>query len=357
LNALAAMCAVLLVGGVLAAFGRSEASGRTVRATGTTVPLPQPASTQAATTTTVAATTTTAAATTTTSKPPPATTVATTAAPPPAVDASHRAAVTTVSFTFVDPSRPTPSAPGDPGAPTRTLPTIVRYPASRVGAPFPLIAFAHGYSSSPGVYAALLDYWSSAGYVVAAPSFPRGTAGGLLNENDLVNQPGDLSFVITKVLALAGPGGPLAGLVDTARVGVAGHSDGASTTEGIGYNSCCKDKRVLADAVMEGDEHAFPGGALSVAGSPPLLVIQADHDVFNPASFGLQLFHDTASPKYLLWLVNAQHLEPFTTDLAHRAVVEAVTTGFFDRYLKGRADGVTAMRRGVSPGLATLTAG
>lgn len=233
----------------------------------------------------------------------------------------------------------------------------MRYPAGRAGAPFPLIVFAHGYQSSPGVYSSLLDSWSSAGYVVAAPSFPRATAGGPLDEGDLVRQPGDLSFVITKVLALAVPGGPLAGIVDPSRVGVAGHSDGASTTDGVGYNSCCRDKRVIADAVMEGDEHTFPGGALSVAGSPPLLVIQADHDGFNPAPLGLQVYHDGRTPKYLLWLVNAQHLEPFTTDLAHLAVVEAATTGFFDRYLKGRAGGVTAIRRAASPGLATLTSG
>ncbi len=362
LNALAAICAVLLVAAVLAAFGRSDASGRTVRASGTTGHLPQPSSTQSTTTTLPATTTTSVAATTTTTKAPPPVTTSATTAPPQPVDAAHRAAVGTVSFTFVDPSRPTPAAGADPGGPTRTLPTIVRYPAtasgpSHMGAPFPLVVFAHGYASSPGVYSALLDSWASAGYVVAAPSFPRATAGAPLDEGDLVNQPGDVSFVITKVLALAAPGGPLAGLVDTSHVGVAGHSDGASTTEGIGYNSCCRDKRVLADAVMEGDEHTFPGGTLSVSGSPPMLVIQADHDAFNPPSFGLQLYRDGRSPKYLLWLINAQHLEPFTSDVAHLGVVEAATTGFFDRYLKGRTDGVAAMQRAATPGLATLTSG
>jgi fermentation-respiration switch protein FrsA (DUF1100 family) len=230
-------------------------------------------------------------------------------------------------------------------------------PGSRVGAPFPLIVFAHGFNSSPGAYAGLLDAWASAGYVVAAPSFPRGTAGGPLNEADLDHQPADLSFVISRVVALAGPGGPLAGLVDGAHVGVAGHSDGASTTGGIGYNSCCRDARVLADAVMEGDEHGFPGGHWAPEGAPALLVIQGDHDALNPPQYGLAVFNDSRKPKYLLSLINAQHLEPYTTDTVHLGVIVAVTTAFFDRFLKSRIDGVTRMAGATIPGLAALTVG
>jgi hypothetical protein len=228
----------------------------------------------------------------------------------------------------------------------------------RGGHLFPLLVFAHGYDSSPAAYATLLHFWASAGYVVAAPSFPRATAGGPLNEDDVASQPGDLSFVITKVLAMAGPGGPLAGIVDPAHVGVAGHSDGASTTDGIGYNTCCKDSRVLADAVMEGDLHVYAGGQYFPPGAePPLLVIQGDQDVLNPPVLGLAVYNGARSPKYLLWLINAQHLEPYTTDTAHLAVVEAVTTAFFDRYLKGQTAGVTQMRRGAVEGLSTLSGG
>jgi hypothetical protein len=296
----------------------------------------------------------------------------TTTALAPEADAAHRATVATASFVFVDNSRATPAGGTDPGVASRTLPTVVRYPADgpdtgtevaggagrHTSHPFPLVVFASGYDSSPAVYAALLHSWASAGYVVAAPSFPRATSGGPLNEDDVDNQPGDLSFVIANVLALAAPGGPLAGLVDTAHVGVAGHSDGASTTAGIGYNSCCRDTRVSADAVMEGDLHSFPGGHWFPAGAgAPLLVIQGDHDASNPPALGDAVYAGARSPKYLLGLVNAQHLEPYTSDLAHLAVVEAVTTAFFDRYLKGRADGVAAMHRGTTLGLATLTAG
>jgi hypothetical protein len=377
LNILVALCALTLTAGVLFAFvhpsGAAGGSGLHVRvaapprSSAPTTPAPAttwatPPQTTALTTalTTVAPTTAATVATTTT------------AAPPPPLDPAHGWAVGTQSFTFVDTTRSTPPAGGDPGEAFRTLPTVIRYPVdgapgagetagaagSHLGPPFPLIVFAAGYDSSPSVYAALMHAWASAGYVVAAPAFPRATAGGPLDETDVNNQPRDLSFVITTVVALAGAGGPLAGLIDTTHVGVAGHSDGASTTAGIGYNSCCHDGRVLADAVMEGDLHAYPGGSYFPPGAEPaLLLIQGDHDALNPPPLGQAVYNGARSPKYLLWLINAQHLEPYTSDAAHLAVVVAVTTAFFDRYLKGRAAAVTLMRQGATPGLATLAAG
>lgn len=270
-------------------------------------------------------------------------------------------------MTFVDISRPTGPSGTDPGESSRTLPTIVRYPTAgaatrpealnvaplRAGGPFPLIVFAHGFDSSPAVYAGLLDAWAGAGYVVAAPAFPRATAGGPLDETDLSHQPGDVSYVIGRMLSLA----LFAHVIDPRRIGVAGHSDGGVTALGAGYDTCCRDRRIGADVVMGGDEYNFPGGAYFRSPGPPLLVVQADHDVFNPAPYGVKVFTDGRSPKYLLRLVNATHLESVTTDLAHLAVVEAATIAFFDRYLKGRTDGLVRLRRAAVPALATLTSG
>jgi Chlorophyllase enzyme len=317
------------------------------------------------TTTTVEVTTTVAATTVPPTTARPAATVPTTAPAPPAVPA-HRA-VGVITLSFVDTSRPTPAAGSDPGERSRTLPTTVRYPAdgaataseapgvapSHLGGPFPLIVFAPGYDSSPAVYAALLHAWASAGYVVAAPAFPRATSGGPLDENDLDQQPADLSFVISRLLAP----GSLAAVISPARIGVAGHSDGAVAALGAGYNTCCRDPRIDADVVMAGDEHAFPVGSYFPLGCPPLLIVQADNDVFNPPSFGHQVFADAHSPKYLLSLVNATHLESVTTDQAHLVVVEAATTAFFDRYLKARPDGAVRIRQAAVPGLAAVAAG
>ena len=225
-------------------------------------------------------------------------------------------------------------------------------PASR-GGPFPLIVFAHGFNTTPEVYASLLDTWAAAGYVVAAPEFPRSVSGAHLDESDLDHQPGDVSFVISRILAGALP----AGLVDGRRIGVAGHSDGGVTAVGVGYNTCCHDTRISADVVMAGDAHDFAGGRYFASGTPPLLVIQGDQDPSNDPSLGQQLYQAAPSPKVLIMLLGALHLPPFTTDLPHLGVVETATLGFFDHYLKGRADGLARVAGAARAPLATISTG
>src|SRR5205807_8770133 len=104
------------------------------------------------------------------------------------------------------------------GPEPRRLATVIRYPAAgprsgvdapaaapaRAGGPFPLVIFGHGFAVTPGPYARLLDAWARAGYVVAAPIFPLGNAHapGGPNESDIVNQPRDMSVVISRLLGL-----------------------------------------------------------------------------------------------------------------------------------------------------------
>jgi hypothetical protein len=363
-----AAAALLLVAGSIALFAHPARA--VPHRVGLAPETPSTAAAPTTTTTTTTATTilpsTTVPSTTvppTTAK--PATTVSTTEPAPRVVPAVR--AVGVITMNLVDTTRPTPATGSDPGEPSRTLPTVIRYPTdgaataadapsaapSHLGGPFPLLVFAPGFNTSPAVYAALLHAWASAGYVVAAPAFPRATAGGPLDENDIDRQPGDLSFVIGRLLAT----GPLAGSINAARIGVAGHSDGAVSALGAGYDTCCRDARIGAGVDIAGDEHAFPGGRYFPPGSPPLLVVQADNDVYNPPPFGRQVFADAHSPKYLLSLINATHLEPVTTDQAHLAIVEAATIAFFDRYLKARPDGAVRIRQAAVPGLATLLAG
>ena len=161
-------------------------------------------------------------------------------------------------LTLVDRSR-TVTVAGRRGP--RTLVTYVRYPASaahargdipratpdRAGAPYPLVVFGHGFDVLPSLYAQLLRAWASAGYVVAAPTFPleNADAPGGPDEADLVNQPRDMSFVIS---ALTGRRSPLAGLVDPERIAVAGHSDGGETALAVAYDRYFRDPRVRAYA-------------------------------------------------------------------------------------------------------------
>ena len=96
----------------------------------------------------------------------------------------------------------------------RRVVTVIRYPL-HVAGPFPLIVFGHGFAVTPAPYAALLRTWAAAGFVVAAPIFPLGNAHapGGPDEADIVNQPSDMSLVITRLET-----GRLGGLIDRTRL-------------------------------------------------------------------------------------------------------------------------------------------
>ncbi len=110
---------------------------------------------------------------------------------------SAEPAIDRLTLLFVDRSRPTPRIPGRAATPCRILPTDVRYPVGRTG-PIPLIVVAHGLDGSPRSLADLLDAWAGAGYVVAAPTFPKTEkdSNGAARRSESVAQAADVSFVI-----------------------------------------------------------------------------------------------------------------------------------------------------------------
>ena len=129
-----------------------------------------------------------------------------------------------------------------------------------VGEGFPVV-LVHGFTGTPKYYEGLLRAWAASGYVVAAPAFPlsNGDAPGGPNQNDVINQPGDATFVITQMLELSGRGnGPLRGMIDPRHIGVAGHSAGGTTAMGVALNTCCRDGRIGAAAVLSSGEIMFP---------------------------------------------------------------------------------------------------
>jgi dienelactone hydrolase len=233
----------------------------------------------------------------------------------------------------------------------RALLTYVRYPAlgapgrtdfpdappARAYGPFPVVVFAHGFAVTPDLYARLLQSWARAGYVVIAPLFPleNADAPGGPNESDLINQPTDMSFVISRVLAAGSSNsGLLAGLVDSSHIAVAGHSDGAETALAVAYSRRFRDPRVDAAMILSGAEMSGIGGYSFPRGSPPLLAAQGTADAFNQPRFTNVFYHLARAPKYLLRLLGAGHLAPYTHQQPQLAVVERVTIAFMDGYLK-----------------------
>jgi fermentation-respiration switch protein FrsA (DUF1100 family) len=274
--------------------------------------------------------------------------------PPPDASGIGRYAVGLRQLTFTDPSRvtdPTPALPGDETQ-GRTLPTTVWYPASgssgdgaaTARGSFPVVLFSHGLLGQPGDYQALLSRWAGAGVVVVAPTYPltnrhaaRVTAG------DVVNQPGDASFVLTSVLALAAtPGDPFAGLLDGGHLGAAGHSTGAVTTVGL-FTRCCRDARLGAGVVLAGNATGFRDG---FSGPPaPLLFEHGDRDPLVPLATGRLTFDAVPWPKAFVTLRGQGHVDPYLKpESAAFRVVAATTAEFLRSSLAGDGAAAAALR-------------
>jgi dienelactone hydrolase len=258
-------------------------------------------------------------------------------------------------MTFVDHSRFI-ALPGHQQEP-RTLVTVVRYPLG-VPRPVGLVVFGHGFAVTPAYYFGLLRAWAQAGFVVAAPVFPLGNkwAPGGPDENDIVNQPRDMSFVISRLLAAsARPGGPLSGLIDPGEIAVAGQSDGGSTALAAAYDSAFRDRRVRAAVVLSGAELGI--GGYFKQGGPPLLAFQGTADTMNEPRYTYAYFNAARRPKYLLRLLGAGHLPPYTFQQPQLSIVERVSIDFLERYLYGsQAAGLDLATAGNVRRVATLTA-
>jgi dienelactone hydrolase len=224
---------------------------------------------------------------------------------------------------------------GSPGA--TDLPDA---PAARADGPFPLVIFGHGFAVTPALYARLLQSWARAGYVVAAPVFPleNADAPGGPDESDLTNQPADMSFVISEMLAAArASASPFSGLIDSSQIAVTGQSDGGDTALAVAYDPTYRDTRVSAAVILSGAEIPGIGGFTFPAGSPPLLATQGTADTVNPPSATNAFFDVAPRPKYLLTLFGAEHLPPYSDQQPQLGIVERVTIAFLDGYLKHRA--------------------
>jgi poly(3-hydroxybutyrate) depolymerase len=118
--------------------------------------------------------------------------------------------------------------------------------------------------------------------VVAAPSFflaDQALSGANLDENDLPNEPADISFVITRVLAA------LPGVADPNRIGVAGHSDGGQAAFSVGFEQGSADPRIRG--VMSMSIQPMNTPAVYPYGPRPVLVAQGDQDTINPPNLGI----------------------------------------------------------------------
>jgi predicted dienelactone hydrolase len=255
-------------------------------------------------------------------------------------------AVDQTLVTFVDNSRPTQAAPerGLPARPNRTLPALIVYP--RAKGRFPLVEFSHGVISNGPEHAAMLQTWARAGYVAVAPTFPL-SSGPNGRINDIVNQPGDVSFVLTSVLKMArAASGPIAGRVAIDCVAVSGHSLGAATTLDVAYNSCCRDNRIKAVIEMSGVLVPINGGNFDTPPATPLLLLHGDNDTVVPIKDSQVAFARLHGDRYFITFHGGNHVSIFAgTDgeLMQRAIL-----AFLDAKLKGERTALDGLAATVS---------
>jgi len=282
---------------------------------------------------------------------PTATTVAPTtptATPTPATipDTATPYHVGVLHQTFVDHERGTPARGGNSSSSSRHIATTIYYPTTLAPSeqnpkpkaapgPFPLIVFAHGYAIDAAAYAPLLHDLAAGGFVVAAPDFPGTSTAyeGAAIRSDSLQQPGDISFVITSILDFSAKPGLFYNVVNPNAVGDSGQSDGGVTAAAAAYNTCCIDSRIKASTILTGGSFGFDGQWFP-PGTPPVMFVHATGDEVNPYSASTSMFSQAQSPKYLMTIEGGDHLQVYV-DPPWEPHVAAAMVAFFDLYLKG----------------------
>jgi predicted dienelactone hydrolase len=189
-------------------------------------------------------------------------------------------AVRSQRIALVDDSRPTAPNGSYAGDSFRRLKGKVWYPASSAQGPYPLIVYSHGFSSMKEGGAYLAAHLASLGYVAVAVDYPLTNiaAPGGPNVFDVVNQPGDITFLIDSLISLNDtPGSYLEGMVDGTRIGLVGLSLGGMTTTLASFHPELRDPRVGAAISIAGPTNIFSSKFFTHA-EVPFLMIAADDD-------------------------------------------------------------------------------
>ena len=255
-------------------------------------------------------------------------------------------AVRTVVVTLYDPAR------------DRTM-TVTVYAPDADGA-FPLVVMVHGFAAAASDYEALDTQLAAAGYVVAAPDFPRSSRAATTSPSrDIVEQAADVSFVLDQLLTPETVPTALLGSIGDGPVAVMGPSDGGVTAAGIAFNSAATDPRIGAAVVMSGGAFGFSGSWFTGESTPALLVLHGTADEVNPFAASQSLFDRATGAKWFVAVDGGSHTGPFTGPIdgdASVSEVGALIAGFLDAYLEGDAVAAAQLPALADAGLLALAA-
>ena len=199
-----------------------------------------------------------------------------------------------------------------------TFNALLFYPASSPGenalyqgsgAPYPAIAFGHGYLVYPSRYQSTLEHLATWGYIVIA------TESGMEFFSDDQAYANDMSATLTYLVNQNQTAGAwLYQQVNVQRMGMSGHSMGA----GASLLAAAADGRVKAVANLAAAETNPSAIALMPALYIPFSLISGSEDSFTPVETNSQVFFDQGgSPRQLPILEGGSHC------------------GFMDQYIIG----------------------
>ena len=212
-------------------------------------------------------------------------------------------------LTLVDGSRATPENGSYPGADSRTLIINLWFPDEAVPGGSPLIVYSHGFMSNRNEGDYLAEALARQGYIVAAPDYPlsNGGAPGGPNASDVVNQPGDVSFIIDSLLAMPEDDRPFNGSIDGSKIGVAGLSLGGLTSTLVGYHPRYRDERVRAVISIAGPAGMFTR-RFFLSSAAPFLMIGGTEDAVVDFATHAAIIPERAPQGTLLAIEGGTHI-------------------------------------------------
>lgn len=237
-----------------------------------------------------------------------------------------------------------------------TFTALLHYPAledgadatlDRAGAPYPVIAFGHGFAQTPDRYDGTLRHLASHGYLVVAPE----SFSGILPAPDHSAFADDLlrSLSWLEEVSAGAPGGPtdLVGVVDVGVYGLSGHSMGG----GASLLATARDARIRAVAPLAPAETRPSAVAAMAEVRVPVALIAGSEDAITPLDEHQRpMFVAGLDPRLLLVVRGGSHCGfqdkpfPLACDRGSMApedqlaLTRWILTAFFELHLRGRDD-------------------
>lgn len=175
--------------------------------------------------------------------------------------------------------------------------------------PGPLLVYSHGFMSfhQEGLY--LVRFLASHGYTVVAVNFPLTNffAPGKPLISDVVNQPGDVSFLISTLLQRnTDANDVLHNTIDAKKIAVAGVSLGGMTSTLVTFHRQVRDPRIAAAISIAGPSNMFTADFFTSTDTP-FLMIAGDGDAIVPFDKNAAPIPQKDPGSVLVNLKNASH--------------------------------------------------